>query len=143
MNKTKRVTLALLSDTHGLHDTIQVPDADILVHAGDMTNRGSLDDLNRFASWLKELPHEHKIIVAGNHDWCFENNHAESKQIIEKTGAIYLQDEAVEVEGLNIYGSPWQPWFYDWAFNLPRDGDELKAKWAAIPNDTHILLTHS
>ena len=43
---------------------------------------------------------------------------------------------------MKIYGSPWQPWFYDWAFNLPKNGFGLAAKWEGIPDDTDILLTH-
>jgi hypothetical protein len=47
-----------------------------------------------------------------------------------------------EDRSVKIYGSPWQPEFYNWAFNLPRNGEELKAKWAAIPDYTEILITH-
>lgn len=54
---------------------------------------------------------------------------------------IYLEDSACEVEGFKIWGSPWQPEFYDWAFNLPI-GDRLAAKWDLIPSDTDILITH-
>ena len=49
--------------------------------------------------------------------------------------------EQVEVRGYQIYGSPWQPEFFDWAFNLPR-GQELRQKWSAIPPDTDLLLVH-
>ncbi len=48
---------------------------------------------------------------------------------------------AVEIDGLKIYGSPWQPRFYDWAFNLNR-GAELEEKWRLIPPDTDVLITH-
>jgi hypothetical protein len=59
----------------------------------------------------------------------------------------YLQDETMNVgigenPLVNIYGSPWQPEFYDWAFNLPKNGEELKSKWNAIPSNTDILITH-
>ena len=53
----------------------------------------------------------------------------------------YLQDEAITIEGINFYGSPWQPWFYDWAFNLQR-GDQIRAKWDLIPGNTDVLITH-
>jgi Icc-related predicted phosphoesterase len=43
--------------------------------------------------------------------------------------------------GIKFYGSPWQPWFCDWAFNLQR-GPEIKAKWDLIPLDTQVLITH-
>jgi Icc-related predicted phosphoesterase len=46
------------------------------------------------------------------------------------------------VDGTNIYGSPWQPEFYNWAFNLPKNGFGLAGKWEAIPDNTDILITH-
>lgn len=58
------------------------------------------------------------------------------------TGVTYLQDSGVELEGVHFWGSPWQPWFMDWAFNLPR-GQKLAEKWAMIPDSTQILITHS
>jgi hypothetical protein len=59
----------------------------------------------------------------------------------------YLQDN-LEVIGedyataVKIYGSPWQPEFWNWAFNLPRQGWELEVKWNDISPDTDILITH-
>lgn len=128
-----------LSDTHGFHPRIEVPDGDVLLHAGDCTNQGRLHELEDFNRFLEGLPHTHKVVIAGNHDFCFERQPEESAQIL--TAATYLLDGAVEIEGIKIYGSPWQPEFFDWAFNLPR-GPELARKWAAIPGDTDILMTH-
>lgn len=45
------------------------------------------------------------------------------------------------IEGINIYGSPWQPWYHDWAFNLER-GEEIKKKWDLIPQGVDVLITH-
>lgn len=36
--------------------------------------------------------------------------------------------------------SPWQPEFFDWAFNLPRN-ETLEAKWKAIPDKVDILVS--
>jgi hypothetical protein len=66
-----------------------------------------------------------------------------TKELLEfYDGLTYLQDNTTEIDGVKIYGSPWQPEFYDWAFNLPRMGWELEQKWADIPLDTDILITH-
>jgi hypothetical protein len=54
---------------------------------------------------------------------------------------IYLQDSGARVAGLDVWGSPWQPWFHDWAFNLPR-GAALAEKWALVPEGVHVLVTH-
>lgn len=92
-----------------------------------------------FNDFLGTLPHKHKIIIAGNHDFCFEKDSAEARACL--TNCTYLEDEEVTVEGIKIYGSPWQPWFFNWAFNLKR-GLELRKKWDLIPSDTDILVTH-
>ena len=131
--------LVLISDTHSQHRQVSVPDGDILIHAGDITDHGELEVVRDFNDWLGGLPHPHKLVIAGNHDFCFERLPAESAALL--TNATYLLDSGVKVAGLAIYGSPWQPWFYDWAFNLQR-GPEIRAKWDLIPANTDVLITH-
>ncbi len=137
---TREIKIVFLADTHGMHDQVEVPAADILVHAGDITSGGDLDRVEPFSRWLQSLPHAHKIVIAGNHDFCFERQGQTARAALQ--GCTYLQDEAVSIEGIKFYGSPWQPWFFDWAFNLPRDGAELARRWDAIPTDTEVLITH-
>ena len=132
--------IVCLSDTHNCNEQIAVPDGDILIHAGDATNRGSIPEITAFNEWFANLPHRYKIFVAGNHDWLFETNNSYARSLLSSK-IIYLQDSFVEIEGLKIYGSPWQPRFFDWAFNLMR-GEELAEKWKLIPKDTDILITH-
>lgn len=131
--------IVCISDTHNCNEQIEVPDGDILIHAGDATVMGTFEEVNDFAIWFTSLPHRYKILIAGNHDWLFENNPSQARKFVQKIN--YLQDSFVEIEGLKIYGSPWQPRFYDWAFNLNR-GPELAEKWKLIPLDTDILVTH-
>ena len=132
--------IVCLSDTHNSNSQIDVPDGDILIHSGDATITGTVEEIKRFNEWFSALPHKHKIFVAGNHDWLFERNNELARTLLN-TKIIYLQDLACEIEGLKIYGSPWQPRFFDWAFNLMR-GAELAEKWSLIPNDIDILITH-
>jgi len=132
--------IAALSDTHGFHDKIDIPPADILIFAGDISLHGTLDEILQFDFFLSQLDHTYKIVVAGNHDLLFQNEHQAAAASLKN--GIYLQDKAIEIEGIKIYGSPWQPWFCDMAFNLPR-GEEIKKKWDLIPCDTDILITHS
>lgn len=131
--------IVLISDTHNRLHKIDVPHGDLLIHAGDLTGHGSLHEIVRVERELAALPHRHKVIIAGNHDFGFQREADAARSIIKS--AIYLQDEAVTIEGLRIYGSPWQPWFLDWAFNHPR-GESLKPIWDRIPADTDILVTH-
>lgn len=137
--------LVCISDTHSLEwkMTSEVPDGDILLHAGDIMNSG-YDSTNiiDFCRWYSAFPHKHKIFIAGNHDRMFERNPELARGIVSNYPNItYLQDESVTVEGLKIYGSPWQPEFCNWAFNLDR-GADLKRVWDKIPEDTDVLITH-
>lgn len=131
--------LVILSDTHGLHEQVDVPDGDVLVHAGDLSNRGTLDGIRRFDAWISGLPHRHKLVIAGNHDFAFEDDAEAARSCI--TAATYLQDEGTTIGGVRFWGSPWQPWFFDWAFNLKTPA-ELAAVWARIPDNTDVLITH-
>lgn len=104
-----------------------------------MSSVGRPNEIMDFNEFLGTLNYKYKIIIAGNHDYLFEREPKHAQDII--TNAIYLQDSEIEIEGMKIYGSPWQPNFNDWAFNLPR-GKSLRDKWAMIPEDTDILITH-
>jgi len=132
--------IVAFSDTHGCHDYVTPPDGDILMFAGDLCAYGHNKEVKGFGTWLGALSHKHKIVIAGNHDWPFQNNRGEALSRLPED-CIYLHDSSVEIDGIKIYGSPWQPEFCDWAFNLKR-GKELKEKWDKIPNDTDILVTH-
>jgi predicted phosphohydrolase len=131
--------LIAIADTHGLHRSLEIADGDILIHTGDLTRHGSLDDVSEFNDFLGTLPHPYKIVIAGNHDLCFEKERKACDELL--TNCIYLQDQEVTIDGVRVYGSPWQPWFYDWAINLER-GPEIRAKWDLIPEGIDILITH-
>lgn len=130
--------IVCISDTHMKHGSMDIPDGDILIHAGDMTRRGHLDDIAEVNKWLGTLPHKHKVIIAGNHDFGFETNHEKAVSLI--TNATYLQDSQIDIDGISIYGSPWQPTFHNWAFNIDRG--KLHHKWKLIPEGLDILVTH-
>jgi Icc-related predicted phosphoesterase len=134
--------IVAVADTHLFHDPrYRVPDGDVFVHAGDLCRRGDLDELAVAARWIAALPHRHKVIVAGNHDWAFARpDQAESARRL-LGDAAYLEDSGVELDGVRFWGSPWQPAFNDWAFNLPR-GAALQAVWARIPVGLDVLITH-
>lgn len=131
--------IVALADTHLFTEKMAVPEGDVLVHAGDMCRRGDLDELNEAAAWIHSLPHRHKVIVAGNHDRLFAENPLLARELFR--GTFYLQDDEVTIDGLRFYGSPWQPEFRDWAFNLPR-GPALARVWSKIPHGIDVLVTH-
>lgn len=134
--------IVAISDTHLRHERslYPIPECDLLIHAGDACLEGDLSEVNRFAKWLGEQPAKHKVFVPGNHDWLFEKDENLARSLLP-AGTIYLRDNVAVVEGLKIYGAPWQPEFCSWAFNLPR-GAALREKWAKIPDGIDILVTH-
>ncbi len=134
------IRLVCISDIHGATG-FHVPDGDILIIAGDVCAYGKLSELKVFDEFLSSLPHQLKILVAGNHDWPFaDSSGSEAKDLVRN--AVYLQDTGFEFYGMKFWGSPWQPWFLNWAFNLPR-GPKLAEVWSKIPDDTDVLITHS
>lgn len=149
----KKWKITCISDTHTKHNKLDgfLPGGDILICAGDITSRGYLTEIENFATWYDKIDnYDHKIFIAGNHDFGFQDDLLKVKGILTGYKNIdYLQDDFMflgegEVEYddmLKIWGTPWQPEFHNWAFNLPR-GEKLKEKWDMIPAGTDILITH-
>ena len=73
----------------------------------------TLTDVENFADFLKKQPHKHKVIIAGNHDWPFENEGRKrrSRKYIKDSGSIYLNDSGITLEGLNFWGHLCSPDF--------------------------------
>jgi Icc-related predicted phosphoesterase len=133
--------------TADLHENlIDIPACDLLLIAGDVSFafKGDLAAkqyflAHEFGAWLERVPAREVVLVAGNHD-----------QSIERWGppdglrCHYLEDTGIELCGLKLWGTPWQPWFYDWAFNAPRrDGEAfLASKFELIPDDTDVVICH-
>ena len=164
-----KLDVTLISDTHAKHNQLttcksirnskrplDLPGGDLLIHAGDfMTSGYSVTEATQFFEWFDSIDnYEYKIFIAGNHDRVMQDVPDEMLGILTAYKSIdYLQDNecAMYYDGPNgdipdsvvrIYGSPWQPEFYNWAFNLPRNGAGLASKWEAIPANTDILVTH-
>jgi Icc-related predicted phosphoesterase len=141
-----------ISDTHTFEKKIQkhLIGGDTIVHCGDFMDTGrDLSQLKQFLKWFNGLKnYQDKILIAGNHDRLFQDYDEETvfELVSEYEDIIYLQDSGIKyVEGkdiVNIWGSPWQPEFNGWAFNLPRGGYELEKVWNKIPKNTDLLITH-
>ena len=58
------VRLVLISDTHNKHRQLELPEGDVLIHAGDFTNRGTREEIQEFDAWLGELQFQHKVAMA-------------------------------------------------------------------------------
>lgn len=144
--------LQLMSDLHG--HLPPVKPCDVVVIAGDvmhpqhsfsqnspasLTNQARWVHTN-FYPWLKKLSANHVVFTPGNHDWLWMY-----PELVDEIGGKpenyhCLIDEGVELDGVKFWGTPWQPTFFNWAFNLSED--ELTEKWGLVPDDTDVLVTH-
>ncbi|KAF1958262.1 Metallo-dependent phosphatase [Byssothecium circinans] len=162
MRKTR---IVCISDTHG--QTPKLPKGDVLIHAGDLTNQGGFEELQKTAAWLEKADFEAKIVVAGNHDITLDapffreygssrpyprpqdpdqcrKLFTESKSITyleNEAATIYLTDSQGPYTSFKVFGSPSTPKVSNWAFQYtPSEAPKL---WSAIPPDTDIVVTHT
>lgn len=149
MPLTSPITIVCISDTHNTQ--ISVPDGDILIHAGDLTQSGSLQELQDALAWLRALPHPTKIVIAGNHEilldsaWDDSSGQATAERArLDWGDIIYLENEEVTIScpngrQLRVYGSPYSTRHGNWAFQYPRNQDV----WTnSVPDGIDVLITH-
>jgi predicted phosphodiesterase len=143
--------ITVISDTHKKHHqlTNDLIGGDLIIHAGDISSMGTIEEIADFCNWYNSLRgYSASVFIAGNHDWGFQNSIQVKGLVNSYEWITYLQDSSMTFltkdlnESCKIWGSPWQPEFFNWAFNLPRNGEDLREKWFWIPNDTDILITH-
>ncbi|XP_078064850.1 metallophosphoesterase domain-containing protein 1-like [Mustelus asterias] len=147
------VRFVCISDTHQHTAGLRLPRGDVLIHAGDFTNCGYRREIENFGRWLGSCHFPQKVVIAGNHELPFDRMYmrpgdyenlgiGSDEEVSQLLGdCTYLQDSGAMVQGFKVYGSPWQPAFCNWAFNLTEE-EQLREKWDRIPSDTDILITH-
>ncbi|KAL8822886.1 MAG: hypothetical protein Q9191_006390 [Dirinaria sp. TL-2023a] len=101
---THPVSIVCVSDTH--NNEPNIPDSDVLVHAGDLTQTGTMEEVQRNLDWLQSLPHPHKIIIAGNHDFALLS---EDWRSLRWGDIVYLQEARTKIRfangrTINFYG---------------------------------------
>ena len=128
-----------LSDSHNATKRVEISDGDILVHAGDFSFQGKASEIQDFIEWMKEQPHKHKLWIAGNHERGIEDFPYNAESIDKETGATYIHDKVVEVEGLKFFGSNFTPEFNNWAFGLT--DRQSKIFWENAP-EADVVVCH-
>jgi len=139
--------MTFISDSHTRHVALIIPeDTDILCVLGDFTNDGNFFDVRNFVDWFVKQPSRYKILIAGNHELSFDplckEYNLNTKELVTKNPEIiYLEHSSIEIEGIKIFGSPYTPRFFDYAFQLER-GEYARKMWSDIPSDTQVFLSH-
>ena len=160
-----------ISDTHNKHNQLngKLPGGHILIHSGDITSLGRKHEVIDFIKWFGRQEYTYKVFIAGNHDMTFDSEkllrdklaHFEGRTEYDTecadgkpewltdilnnldSNVFYLENSSIDIEGLNIWGSPYSPTFgYGWGFNADR-GHDITQIWNEIPMDTDIVITHS
>lgn len=127
-----------ISDLHGYYPKLD--GGDLLIVAGDLTARDSENEVALFDYWLSSQKYSAKIVIAGNHD-----NVLKEKRLKLQFGT-YFEDSGCSFNGFKMWGTPWSLWFP--GIN-PRctaftgSEEDLAEKYALIPDDTDILISHS
>lgn len=62
------IRVVCISDTHTHFPSTEIPAGDILIHAGDLTNAGSIAEIQKQIDWLCSLSHKEIVVISGNHD---------------------------------------------------------------------------
>lgn len=134
-----------ISDTHSYHGLLEIPDnIDMIIHSGDFSNykdfyKNKPETLD-FLEWYSSLNIKYKILIAGNHDAFPAIYPLEFKKLCKDKDLIYLENEPIIIEGINIFGTPLQPTFANWYFQKARH--KLDEYWKLIPENTDILVVH-
>jgi len=144
------IRIVCISDTHNVHGSLPpLPAGDLLIHAGDLSQSGSLQEVNAALDWMSVQPHPHKIFIAGNHDRCLEDPYYESTIKTVYPDLIYLQNASISLDingrTIKLYGSPLTPRHGSWVFQYPRiPASQVSSSttWASVPTDTDVLITH-
>lgn len=151
---THPIHIVCISDTHNMQPS--VPDGDILLLAGDLTDKGTFEEIQAQLDWLKSLPHKHKIVIAGNHDRLLDAEYVShfpdriyegpgtSRSDLDWGDLVYLNDNSVKLHlpgdrTLSVYGSPITEQCGTFAFQYP----PIRKVWdGRVPDDTDVLLVH-
>lgn len=134
------MNITCISDTHGAEPTLE--GGDLLIHAGDLTFRGRLEETITQLDYLASYKTEYNdiVIVPGNHEVDWESGKVPFRRLCEERGITVLIDDSIIIDGVKIYGTPTTPVFGNWAYM--RGPSSIASAWDCIPEDVDILITH-
>lgn len=132
------------SDTHSFHKDITIPECDVVVFSGDESNSADVyvnePEFYDFLDWYGAIKHPHKLMIAGNHSTYIYKNERIVREVCKEKGIIYLNKNAVVIDGINFWGDPMTPTFGNWSFMCKRES--IYKHWDLIPENTDVLITH-
>jgi Icc-related predicted phosphoesterase len=135
------MNIVMISDTHTQHEKLGTLSGDVLIHCGDggLGRDADWAQVEQLDTWFGRQAFKVILCTGGNHDFALEA--ASSRRLPLFKNAIFLEDEEFHFGGVKFYGAPWVPELRDWAFY--QSGPALCERWALIPEDTEVLITHT
>jgi len=133
------------SDSHFFVDPSIIPDGDVFIHAGDLMDRGTVDEWDDLLAWLEVLPHKHKYFVPGNHDFHLMLYPGPAMQDLKWASVTTIghplsSKTTVLPNGMKMGGSPWVTNLARWAFN----SQEMPiAEYIFGMGPVDVMVTHS
>lgn len=144
------ITVVCISDTHNSQPYL--PPGDLLIHAGDLTQSGTAEELQSQLDWINARPHRYKMVIAGNHDIVLDERKSTeagkgpgSRKALRWSSIVYLEHSSANLrisDGkiLTVFGQPSTRKHGNWAFQYDRGTDVFTD---AVDDDTDILITYS
>lgn len=144
MDKTKKLHITMLSDSHNSTHEVTIPEiptgmTSVLIHAGDFSFMGKPAEIQDFIWWLNQQPHDHKIWVPGNHELSLEDFPYNIEVIDNETGSTCIHNKEIEIEGFRFFGSAMTPEFFNWAFM--HSETQAERYWRNAPS-ADIVVCH-
>lgn len=144
-----------ISDTVGYQNIFHPKQGDVLIHSGDITSSGTIEEVEDFLRWIKNQPFEHKIFIAGDRDSCFDyilsdiHKGLDIYELLHDYGVNglssdihYLENDSLNIWGVNFFGSPITGKGSGLAFKKYKSLDIYKGFLASKPKKVDVLITH-
>eukprot|EP01001_Neometanema_parovale_P007869 NODE_4156_length_1107_cov_87.628049_g3959_i0.p1 GENE.NODE_4156_length_1107_cov_87.628049_g3959_i0~~NODE_4156_length_1107_cov_87.628049_g3959_i0.p1 ORF type:complete len:302 (-),score=33.83 NODE_4156_length_1107_cov_87.628049_g3959_i0:129-1034(-) len=139
-----RFTILHMSDTHRfIRPSMVLPDADVLIHSGDFSVDGTIEEYEEFDAWLasKAAQFPTRIVVLGNHDVReFKDDFPTMRSLLPHATHVPIFEE-VHLHGARLFGAPWH-WFQNWKYAFKAGCKDMKTRFDQIPTGLDILVTH-
>ncbi|MDT0293427.1 metallophosphatase domain-containing protein [Mesonia ostreae] len=132
--------LVCIADTHTREKRLHIPFGNVLIHAGDFSETGTLRETKAFLTWFTSHNHHHKILVPGNHDFFLHKENLEKLTTYLKDVHLLINTSVI-IEGYHFWGSPNTSLGKPWAFGL--EPSEIEQHWKQIPRQANVIITHN
>ncbi len=148
-----KLKVVMLSDTYGLHEQVEVPDGDVIIHAGNFSPYGEHHGdtaYKSFIKWFTKLPHKHKIFAPGKDDSCSYNIRNIYKMLNDNSHFIHNNDVQIDT---TVIQSAYESSYNSYQVQVPVNWIEifkqqqeiinrLEKSWSEALSYVNILITN-